>query len=159
MGRRLHYRMGSFYRVDDRTGFPQRAEDTREEWTGLIVDRARWEIRQPQDFVRGVKDDQSVPKPRPLPTNSFVGPIATQLTANAAVAATVISVQSVSGFTIGDPIGVMLDTWQIFRTTLAGIGSSSLTLAAKLPFTAALGNNVFDFVTDIPPPPFGNQSA
>lgn len=29
MGRKLHYKPGSFYRTDDRTGFPQRAERTR----------------------------------------------------------------------------------------------------------------------------------
>jgi hypothetical protein len=31
-----------------------------------------WEIRQPQDFVRGVADTQIAPWLRPEPTNSFV---------------------------------------------------------------------------------------
>jgi hypothetical protein len=31
-----------------------------------------WEIRQPQDFVRGVADTQIAPWLRPEPTDSFV---------------------------------------------------------------------------------------
>jgi hypothetical protein len=98
MGRKLSFRLGSFYRTDDRTGFPQRAERTRREWTGLIVDEARWEPRQPQDLVKGVPDIQSVPDPRPLGQNIYVGPISTQTTANAVVGQTAITVQSIFGF-------------------------------------------------------------
>lgn len=73
MGTKKHFRMGSFYRVDDRTGFPERAEDTQMEWNGLIVSRRVWEARQPQDFVRGVSDDQTVPYARPRSPNTWVG--------------------------------------------------------------------------------------
>ena len=31
-----------------------------------------WEARQPQDFVKGVKDDQTVPEARPLSPNTFI---------------------------------------------------------------------------------------
>lgn len=72
MGTEKHFRMGSFYRVDDRTGFPQRAENTRREWQGLIVGKRVWEARQPQDFVRGVNDIQTVPNARPRPTDVFI---------------------------------------------------------------------------------------
>lgn len=78
MGTKLHFRMGSFYRVDDRTGFPERAEDTRREWQGYFVSKRVWEVRQPQDFVRGVNDIQTVPFPRPRQTNIFVGPAVSQ---------------------------------------------------------------------------------
>src|SRR5580698_6191386 len=98
MGRKLHYKRGSFYRVDDRTGFPTRAENTRKEWNNLIVDQARWEPRQPQDLVKGVPDIQSVPDARPLSQNIFVGPISTQITAEAVVGQFVIPVQSTFGF-------------------------------------------------------------
>ena len=60
-----HYIPGSFYRLDERTGFKVRAEKTKREWTGRIVRDQSWEARQPQDFVRGVRDDQTVPDPRP----------------------------------------------------------------------------------------------
>ena len=72
MGAELHYRPGSFYRVDARTGFVTRAERTRKEWTGQIVRDRSWEPRQPQDFVRGTVDNQTVPEPRPRPIDVFV---------------------------------------------------------------------------------------
>lgn len=34
-------------------------------WDGQWCCSACWEIRQPQDFVRGIKDDQSIPVARP----------------------------------------------------------------------------------------------
>lgn len=81
MGRKLTYRPGSFYRVDDRTGFAQRAERTAKEWDGSIVDEARFEERHPQDFVRGARDSQGVPDARPLAPDVFVGPYVTVTTA------------------------------------------------------------------------------
>lgn len=65
--------MGSFYRICDRTGFATRAEDTQMEWQGLIVDRRVFETRQPQDFVRGVQDNQTVPYARPRPPDGLAG--------------------------------------------------------------------------------------
>lgn len=59
------YRSGSFYRICDRTGFKVRAEDTRQEWNGQIVDKRVFERRHPQDFVKGRRDDVAVPNPRP----------------------------------------------------------------------------------------------
>lgn len=73
MGREKFYKPGSFYRICDRTGFATRAERTSMEWQGLIVDRRVYEPRQPQDFVKGVNDDQTVPYPRPRSPNPPVG--------------------------------------------------------------------------------------
>lgn len=72
-----HYVPGDFYRIDDRTGFKVRSGRTRMEWTGFIVSTKVWEERQPQDFVRGVKDNQNVPNPRPRQPNVFIEPNAT----------------------------------------------------------------------------------
>jgi Concanavalin A-like lectin/glucanases superfamily len=143
MGRKLHYKPGSFYRVDDRTGFPQRAERTRMEWNGLIVDEARWEPRQPQDLVKGVPDLQSVPDARPLAQNMFVGPISVQITANAVVGQTSIPVQSIFGFYQGAKIGCMLnaDNGTVFFTTiLVPPSGSNLILSQGLPGPMASGN-------------------
>lgn len=157
MGRKLHFKLGSYYMVDDRSGFPQRAENVRQEWTGLQVDKALWEIRQPQDFVKGVKDYQGVPVPRPLPPNVFDGPIYTQLNAAAPVGATVLTVESVAGFTDGDPCGVMLNNGEVFRSTVSGAPSgSAITIAAPLPFAAASGNDVIDYAVHIPALPYAN---
>jgi hypothetical protein len=73
MGRENFYKPGSFYRICDRTGMAIRAERTQTEWQGLIVDKRVFEPRQPQDFVRGVNDDQTVPFARPRVFNTPVG--------------------------------------------------------------------------------------
>lgn len=150
MGRKLKYKPGSFYRVDDRTGFPQRAERTKKEWNGLIVDASVWEPRQPQDLVRGVPDNQSVEDARPLAPDTFVGPLSVALTANAAVRATVVQVASTQGLNAGDHIGIMLDVGVIFRTTISVAPSGfNVTLAAPLPSSAASGNLLTDYAPQV----------
>jgi hypothetical protein len=143
MGRKLHFRLGSFYRTDDRTGFPQRAEVTRKEWNGLIVDQARWEPRQPQDLVKGVPDIQSVPDARPLGANIYVGPISVQTTAAAVLGQTSIPVQTIFGFYNGAKVGCMtdLDGGSVFFTHIASppLGFN-LVLAKGLPYPMASGN-------------------
>src|SRR4051812_30721467 len=69
-----HYVPGSFYRICDRTGFKYRADRTRKEWNNLIVYERVWEERQPQDYVRGVQDNQTVPQPRPQGQNIYIYP-------------------------------------------------------------------------------------
>lgn len=73
MGTERFYKAGSFYRICDRTGFAIREERTQMEWQNLIVDRRVYERRQPQDFVKGVADNQTVPYPRPRSPNPPVG--------------------------------------------------------------------------------------
>lgn len=157
MGRVLKYRPGSFYRIDDRTGFAQRAERTRKEWNGSIVDRSVWEARQPQDLVRGVPDFQNVPDARPLAPNSFVGPTDVSLNAAAVVGQTVLQVASTFGFSPGVSVGVMLDDGTVQRTTIsAPAGTSTITIAAPLRQSAAQGNLVFCYTEQIavgPPVP------
>jgi hypothetical protein len=154
MGRKLKYRPGSFYRTDDRTGFPQRAENTRKEWTGLIVDTKVWEPRQPQDLVKGVPDKQSVEDPRPLGANVYVGPISVATTANAAIGQTAIPVQTIFGFYQGAEVGCMLDSGSVFFTTIAAPpAGSTLVLAAKLPYTMASGNLITNYKPSPPVEP------
>lgn len=73
MGTERFYKPGSFYRICDRTGFATRAERTQSEWQGLIVSDRVWEARQPQDFVKGVQDNQTVPYARPRQPNTYIG--------------------------------------------------------------------------------------
>lgn len=68
------YRRGDPYRICDRCGFRKRRSETRKEYTGLIVCGPCYDPRHPQEFVRGVKDKQSFPDPRPEPADTFVGP-------------------------------------------------------------------------------------
>ena len=67
-----HYVPGTFYRICDMSGFKVRSYDSRKEWKDLIVKTKFWEARQPQDFVTGVRDDQTVPDPRPRQQNQFI---------------------------------------------------------------------------------------
>ena len=76
----MTYRSGDFWRICDRSGRKVRASQTAKQWDGLIVSLAEFEERHPQDFVRGRKDHQSVPDPRPEGVDSFLGPLTTTTT-------------------------------------------------------------------------------
>src|SRR6185312_4296892 len=145
MPRDLFYIGGTFYRIDDRSGFKRRSFDTRKEWTGLIVDRNLWEPRQPQDFVKGIVDDQTVPEPRPRQPNVFLGFLTTTTNANAALGATVIPLTSTAQMQNGDTVQIMLDSGVFFKSTISGAPSStSITLAQGLPSIASSGALVED---------------
>lgn len=156
MGRKLHFRMGSFYRTDDRTGFPQRADVTRKEWTGLVVDGKVWEPRQPQDLVKGVPDIQAVPDPRPLGANVYVGPFSVATTENAVIGQTVIPVQTIFGFYNGAKVGCMTDQdgGAVFFTTINGVpAGTNLVLASGLPYPMSSGNLITIYQPSPPPEP------
>lgn len=145
MGRRLSYRPGSFYRQDDRSGFMQRAEETRLEWNGRIVDEKLWEPRQPQDLVRGVKDVQSVPMARPKPPPTFYGPVSQETSAAVGVGANLVPMVSLKGLNPGDKIGVMLSTGQYFFTHLLAFIRGELAILNPLPQSVLNGAIVTDF--------------
>lgn len=126
-----HYVPGDFYRIDDISGFKIRARVSRKQWDGLITTGHSWSPRHPQDFVQGVRDDQSVPDPRPRQTDQFVV-TATYVTAAAALGAVTLSVANGVGFA-GNPVQVMLDSGVPFYTIATGGGSTSITLANGLP--------------------------
>lgn len=66
------YRPGDHYVLCDRSGFKVLASQTLKEWNGLIVRKEDYEERQPQDFVRGRKDKQSVDDPRSEASDTFL---------------------------------------------------------------------------------------
>ena len=53
------WRSNDHWNICDRCGFAKRTSELRETWEGLIVCEEDWEPRQPQDLVRGVKDNQA----------------------------------------------------------------------------------------------------
>ena len=74
-GERRHanyYAPGDYNVFCDRTGFKVKASECQMEWNGLLVRSESWEARHPQDTIRGVKDDQSVPIARPKGDPTFV---------------------------------------------------------------------------------------
>lgn len=58
--------------ISDRSGFKKKASECKFEWNGLFVSNSEWEERQPQDFVRGVPDDQRVAISRPESLDIFL---------------------------------------------------------------------------------------
>jgi hypothetical protein len=69
---RSRYIRGDYNVIDDRTGRKVKRSECRLEWNGALVHKDEWEARHPQDFVRGIPDDQSVPLPRTEGTTSFL---------------------------------------------------------------------------------------
>lgn len=64
--------VGDWNAICDRCGFEFKASQLRKTWDGLYVCEEDWEQRHPQDFIRGVKEDQSVPWTRPEQEDTFV---------------------------------------------------------------------------------------
>jgi hypothetical protein len=71
MGHIGYYKPGDNNAICDRCGRPFKASQLHKTWDGLWVCRSDWEPRHPQDFVRGVKDDQSVRISRPWGEDIF----------------------------------------------------------------------------------------
>jgi hypothetical protein len=55
-------------------GFKYKNEEMKLRWDGVWCCPEDWELRQPQDFVRGTADDMAVPYTAPEPGPSFSGP-------------------------------------------------------------------------------------
>jgi hypothetical protein len=60
---------GEWNAICDQCGRKYKASQLRKRWDGLMVCQDDWETRHPQDFVRGVKEDTSVPWTRPEPAD------------------------------------------------------------------------------------------
>lgn len=141
----LHYVGGTWYRICDRTGFKIRNWRTRKEWTGRWVRDQSFEERQPQDFVRGVIDEQFVPEPRPRQLNVFLGPLQTMTTADINAGETVIPVQSTIRMSVNDSVEVMMSNGEYFLSKIADIPSrTAFQLQSPLPWFVTSGS----FVTD-----------
>lgn len=157
MANDLYYIPGSYYRICDLTGFKVRAGRTKKQWNNYIVREQSWEPRNAQDFVRGRRDDQTVPEPRPRSPNVFLGSQTTVLT-TAPVGSGVLPLANQIGLQNGNVIAVMLDNGVNFFVAIT-IGDFNpdfssdfgqyVNLALPLPYQASAGNAVIntDFVS------------
>lgn len=140
------YRPGDFYRICDRCGFKMRASQTFKTWEGLYVCAEDYETRHPQDFVRGRKDNQNVPEPRPEAADTIIGPLQTLISIAAVAGATTLNVDSSVRFLATDRIGVILNNGMTERRIVATVPTStSITITAGLSGSAAVGNIVINY--------------
>jgi hypothetical protein len=73
----------------------------------------------------------------------------TTLAVNASNGATSINVVSIANMTNGDKIGILMDNGVVFWTTISGVPSATVHLAAALTDTAAAGLAVYNYTTDL----------
>ena len=71
-GRADYLALGDWNATCDVCGKKFKASMLRKRWDNLMVCQLDWEPRQPQDFVRGVPDDQVPPWTRPVPAYIWV---------------------------------------------------------------------------------------
>lgn len=166
MGREYYFKPGSYYRICDRSGFRFRAERTKKEWQGLIVADRFWEPRNAQDYVRGVRDDQTVPEARPRPTVQYIGLAQTTLSAFAPEGSEYIFVNSPFSYAIGDTIGITLnfDLGIVFYCEIVSSNGAdpvgALVLSEPLPGPANSGNWVVNASSpQITPQSYGSSSG
>lgn len=81
--------------------------------------------RQPQDLVVGVRDQQSVPVPRPRQASRFTI-VSTYVIAPSAPQSNSLTVASPLGFNVGNLCQVMLDNGTQFQFTLAAVVGNAL---------------------------------
>ncbi len=74
MGRADYWKHGDHNAICDTCGFKFKASELKKTWDNMYVCSKDFEPRHPQDFVRGKKDDQSVPWSRPEGDNVFSNP-------------------------------------------------------------------------------------
>jgi len=136
---------GDHYFIDDQTGVKTRASQSALQWNGMLVDLKNFEPRQPQDFVRGLPDNMTVPRPRPRPIDTFIGPLDTEIAVAASAGDTTIEVLSTTRMSVNDRLSIMLDDGSTFLTTIFSILSASqLQINTPLSFSAASGQKVYD---------------
>ncbi len=66
-----YLRLGDWNTVCYECGCKRKASELRRHWQGYYVCPEHWEPRQPQDFVRGIEDQQTPPWTQPMPSSVF----------------------------------------------------------------------------------------
>ena len=117
MGHADYYKSGTYNGLCDRCGSKFKFSDLKLEWDGLYVCTANgcWEARQPQDYVKGVRDDMAVPVSRPDQPNVFLDTI--YVTPSVSIANIIKGVLKSLAVSVSSAVSVALST------TLRGFGT------------------------------------
>mgnify|MGYP003342889622 CR=1 FL=1 len=95
---RPRYDKGDWIAMCDVCGRKYKASVLKKRWDGLMCCDDDWEIRQPQDFVRGIPDTQIAPWLRSEATNNFVAVTTAQpMTVYPSVSNSTLQVQYIEG--------------------------------------------------------------
>jgi len=71
-GKADYLNLGDWNAVCFECGHKFKASELIKHWQGYYVCRAHFEVRHPQDFVKGVPDNQTAPWVQPEPADTFV---------------------------------------------------------------------------------------
>lgn len=71
-GRADYWAPGDWNTVCYECGRKRKASQLKKHWQGYFVCPEHWESRQPQDFARGVPDNQTPPWTQSMPQDNFV---------------------------------------------------------------------------------------
>ena len=72
MGQADFLRVGDYNSICDVCGRKFKFSRLRQKWDNTWACEQDWEPRQPQDYLRGIPDNMSVPLSRPDPPNLFI---------------------------------------------------------------------------------------
>ena len=124
MGRADYWKPGDPNAICDVCGFKYKLSQLKRRWDGVMACPEDFELRQPQDFVRGVKDQRAIPDARPEVPDVFVTGFAT-----IPVGATVVTVGA-SPFTFANPttlpISVEVNDGSVSSIAVNGIQQSTV---------------------------------
>jgi hypothetical protein len=95
MGHADYLSNGKWNAICDRCGKKYKFSMLKKEWDGLYVCNSCWEPRQPQDYIRGIRDNMSVPISRPEAPNSFLDTIIATVNATATLTYRVFPIKTV----------------------------------------------------------------
>lgn len=143
----MTYKLGDNWVLSDRSGRKIYASESRREWDGTIVHKSEYFGRQPQDYVKGVRDVQRVAISRPRPVDTFGGPLTTYVTADAVAGAVVLEVASSVRMESGDQLAIMLDNGDRHLAIIQDVNDAThvqVTPATKLPWAVSIGKAVID---------------
>lgn len=80
MGKRDFFKPGDHNAICYVCGFKRKASEMKLRWDGVYVCKEDWEPRHPQDFVRGMPDEQAPEWTQPERPDQFVGAAVNALT-------------------------------------------------------------------------------
>jgi hypothetical protein len=72
MGANNYFKPGGWNATCGECGDWWKSNQLRQRWDGIWACKFCWEPQHPQDFLRGVKDEQAVPKSQPDPAPIFI---------------------------------------------------------------------------------------